>query len=1270
MKPDFALKLSHEAIGLLSRADGGWHLLDEVAMSDPALDAALARLRDRAAQTAGGTFQTKLLLPEAEVLFATVDAPGPTDAERAAQVRAAIEGLTSYSLEELAFDWVPAPDDAGKAHVALAARFILDEAEAFAHAHQFDPVSFAAPAPGPFAREPFFGETGVAAALIGAGTRVIPDTAPLRILPPQAPEAPTPPEAAADAADVAQADTPAAENTPVASPDAKAPAKAPPVETAPVGTAPEKAPEPAAATKASDPAPDAAPKLPDAAPPTPPAAVVPTSAPVPEKLAAVLRKAEGAGPAPAASTGVAMPAALAKAAIAAKASGIGATALRAERPAAPAAPPTGGLARKLGGLIPGAARRDKADAPRSASSPAEPLGPREADPRAETAPTRDFATDPVTPPAPDASETARLKTVFDNALPAPEKSGGDGAAKPVIFASRRAAPGGASQPAADAAPARIASIAAPVAAQPAALKDAASPAKARQRPPQDKGAPAPAKKPASKRNGAGAAYYGTAKGEPAGGDDTAPAPSGPAPADSPALPRGTAVAGLAASAKGVVARASAAIAALPRGLGRRRAADTPRDPAALSEVIAAPLPVATRTGETKRSAPRRAPQPMAADGTVSEAEALTVFGARRQATPASAARGTGLILTGALVLVLAAVALWSVFFLRDDPSLPPDADTAAAPAPGIAAPDAIAAAPQQVPQDAAPGVSAPDISGFDPETGLAELLPAPDPATSGPFNIDEPIAEALSGVPQPPALTAPAPQSEAAARVEALTPDLAPEADAPAAEDAPQAAITDAIEAAVADALAPDAIAPDTPAPDTPVEPAPDTTAAVPVDTAPPTGGEAPAETAAAPPLPEPDMSPEALIAAYPETGIWPFAPTPADAPASRRLDDLFLAGRDVASAGGAIDPLPQAGDSLRDAVPRAPAPPPAFEDLAALLPGTPPPASAEGSPAAQGVIVTAGRPAIVPPLRADTLPPVPVFGANVPEIPTGIRPQPRPDSLVPPDAAPAPDDAAPGDQGALSPPATPDAGPETGTGGSTPETDVAAAPATADVAAAATLPVTGAPRPLPRPSSDPAATGSIGLAAFAPARETGTDSPQDDGTSEDTAGADAIAARSILPQPRPAALVAAAAAIAAPPSDSFEDATENAVARSVVPNRRPAGFAQLAVQRQAAAAAAAAAATQASAAVAAPPPASAAPSVPTRASVAEQATETRAINLRNTNLLGVFGTSSNRRALVRLPGGSVVSVRVGDRIEGSQVTAIGESELRYGRNGVLRIGG
>ncbi|MDX5357293.1 MAG: hypothetical protein LPK12_06090, partial [Rhodobacterales bacterium] len=77
-----------------------------------------------------------------------------------------------------------------------------------------------------------------------------------------------------------------------------------------------------------------------------------------------------------------------------------------------------------------------------------------------------------------------------------------------------------------------------------------------------------------------------------------------------------------------------------------------------------------------------------------------------------------------------------------------------------------------------------------------------------------------------------------------------------------------------------------------------------------------------------------------------------------------------------------------------------------------------------------------------------------------------------------------------------------------------------------------------------------------------------------------------------------------------------------------------------------------------------AAPSIPTRASVARQATVAGALNLGRTNLIGVFGTANNRYALVRESSGRLIKVKIGDRIDGGRVTAISASELSYQKGG------
>ena len=82
-------------------------------------------------------------------------------------------------------------------------------------------------------------------------------------------------------------------------------------------------------------------------------------------------------------------------------------------------------------------------------------------------------------------------------------------------------------------------------------------------------------------------------------------------------------------------------------------------------------------------------------------------------------------------------------------------------------------------------------------------------------------------------------------------------------------------------------------------------------------------------------------------------------------------------------------------------------------------------------------------------------------------------------------------------------------------------------------------------------------------------------------------------------------------------------------------------------------------------------PDVPSSPRVAKKATIQNVLNLRKTNLIGVYGSSKSRRALVRLSNGKRQMVTVGDAIDGGKVAAIGESDLRYikgGKNMSLKV--
>ena len=74
---------------------------------------------------------------------------------------------------------------------------------------------------------------------------------------------------------------------------------------------------------------------------------------------------------------------------------------------------------------------------------------------------------------------------------------------------------------------------------------------------------------------------------------------------------------------------------------------------------------------------------------------------------------------------------------------------------------------------------------------------------------------------------------------------------------------------------------------------------------------------------------------------------------------------------------------------------------------------------------------------------------------------------------------------------------------------------------------------------------------------------------------------------------------------------------------------------------------------------------------MSREATVRNAIKLNRINLIGVYGTPADRRALVRLSSGRYRKIQVGDRIDGGRVSAIGDDELRYqkgSRNLVLKI--
>jgi len=385
-------------------------------------------------------------------------------------------------------------------------------------------------------------------------------------------------------------------------------------------------------------------------------------------------------------------------------------------------------------------------------------------------------------------------------------------------------------------------------------------------------------------------------------------------------------------------------------------------------------------------------------------------------------------------------------------------------------------------------------------------------------------------------------------------------------------------------------------------------------ETAAPETAEAAPETAPEP-APEAAPSPEELAARYAATGIWPVAPEAAPGnDGADRIEDLYIASIDprITQEDAVALPAAPAAESrdVPPAAPAAPAPAGTTFDIGenGLVRATP-----EGALTPEGAVVYAGRPPV-------TTPPRPAAAEAAAEAQAaedagasasaalrrleGFRPALRPADLI-------------------------ESNERSNLGGLT----------RAELAAI---------RPQPRP----AAITERAAAAAAPA-----EAPE-------------VAPESEAELAAAAAAAASAASLAATPPEPIRITRALVEAR---PRPRPADFARTVARAHAAPQRVAAAAAGGGGgaaeeddgegeAIAAAP--ARAPAIPTSASVARQATVKNAINLRNVNLIGVYGTSSQRRALVRLPSGRYDKVKVGDRLDGGRVRAIGSNSLIYNKNG------
>ena len=175
MTINFALSLSFEGIELLHRVQSGWRRIGRVDLASKTFDADLTELRQKANSLTTDKVISKLIIPADQIKFTAIDSTQTNQED----IDAKLAGATPYTLEELVVD---AERFGGRTHIAAVARETLDEAEAFATAHGFNPVAFVAiPEPFTFQQEVFFGPTSAMPEILGANATVERDSRPVFI---------------------------------------------------------------------------------------------------------------------------------------------------------------------------------------------------------------------------------------------------------------------------------------------------------------------------------------------------------------------------------------------------------------------------------------------------------------------------------------------------------------------------------------------------------------------------------------------------------------------------------------------------------------------------------------------------------------------------------------------------------------------------------------------------------------------------------------------------------------------------------------------------------------------------------------------------------------------------------------------------------------------------------------------------------------------------------------------------------------------------------
>ncbi|RNF35450.1 hypothetical protein, partial [Paracoccus methylarcula] len=159
--PEFAMSFTQDAV-LLERREGlGWQPLGQAPFSEGNVAAKLNALREDHGH-GSSDLDTVLVIPDDQILYTRLTASPGADVPTA--IGRALEGMTPYKAEELAFDWCP--DEDGRIdslRVAAVSRKTLEEAEDFARLQGFRPSGFIArPEDERFDGQPDFGASELA----------------------------------------------------------------------------------------------------------------------------------------------------------------------------------------------------------------------------------------------------------------------------------------------------------------------------------------------------------------------------------------------------------------------------------------------------------------------------------------------------------------------------------------------------------------------------------------------------------------------------------------------------------------------------------------------------------------------------------------------------------------------------------------------------------------------------------------------------------------------------------------------------------------------------------------------------------------------------------------------------------------------------------------------------------------------------------------------------------------------------------------------------